>query len=595
MEVSGNGPSGRVEQIVEQAVAAIRKGEVEAAQKHLAKALSIDPNHEQAWLWLSGTIEQESERRYCLEKVLSINPENTMAKKGMARLSLVKSQRPAVVKDLSAAPKKPSSSANGVPVVEKEGDELPEPPLAALPDLTPGDLNGDEEEEEERESPIQRLLATITSLPSRLKKRPKKAKKDDDDDDELAEEIDDDLVDEVMEDEEDEEDGRPFVVTDDEVDDIDDDIEDDDDEALDDEVAGKRKKMLLAGFAIIVVAAFAVIGGLFFLSDAKLPFLPGGDTSSTAGTVPITGTTPITTAGATTPITTPLTTGDGSAPAGTPPGTGEFTPTDTITPTATPYEPPVLEEPTPTLPAEVPPLDETSPLVQRFTDEVRTGFVANGGNMRSSQRIAPDTVIGQICPGDQVEILAEQGGWYQFRITQLAADCHPNRVPLNTEGWASGTLVNEATFQPDELYPSMPSGLLPALFNGVVDGNTLDVTLSGDGTNTLVWFAGVDAPVAGAGGVECFGPEATEGLRALVQDASFVLYQEVTNEAGENQGYYVWLPNQQFLNYEMAQQGYAHVQSESPHTYQELLERAEIEARINQRGLWSPETCDGQR
>jgi hypothetical protein len=74
------------------------------------------------------------------------------------------------------------------------------------------------------------------------------------------------------------------------------------------------------------------------------------------------------------------------------------------------------------------------------------GTVNNGGNLRSDTAFAADTVIGQVCPGDRVAILQEREAegilWYQIRVTELAADCHPERVALDTEGWLSSILVD---------------------------------------------------------------------------------------------------------------------------------------------------------
>ncbi|PDW00299.1 SH3 domain-containing protein [Candidatus Viridilinea mediisalina] len=75
------------------------------------------------------------------------------------------------------------------------------------------------------------------------------------------------------------------------------------------------------------------------------------------------------------------------------------------------------------------------------------GTVLNGGNLRTEPVIVPETVIGQICPGDQFAFLAEQvlpdgARWHLIAITETALDCTPDRVPVATQGWASGTLLS---------------------------------------------------------------------------------------------------------------------------------------------------------
>lgn len=75
------------------------------------------------------------------------------------------------------------------------------------------------------------------------------------------------------------------------------------------------------------------------------------------------------------------------------------------------------------------------------------GSVVVAGNLRSAPRIAPDTVLGQVCIGDQVVFREEQNigadRWYRIRVTSLAEDCDPQRVPVGSEGWANSTLLSE--------------------------------------------------------------------------------------------------------------------------------------------------------
>jgi hypothetical protein len=74
-----------------------------------------------------------------------------------------------------------------------------------------------------------------------------------------------------------------------------------------------------------------------------------------------------------------------------------------------------------------------------------TQRVANGGNLRSAPRIAADTVIGQICPDDQVTVLSSQSLgaaiWKRIRVISTAKACHPERVPIGTEGWLNSSLL----------------------------------------------------------------------------------------------------------------------------------------------------------
>lgn len=76
------------------------------------------------------------------------------------------------------------------------------------------------------------------------------------------------------------------------------------------------------------------------------------------------------------------------------------------------------------------------------------GTVLAGGNLRSEPRIAPETVIGQICPGDGVEFLEQRtttdgSTWYRIRVTASSGVCTPQRVSVGSLGWASATLLSE--------------------------------------------------------------------------------------------------------------------------------------------------------
>lgn len=77
---------------------------------------------------------------------------------------------------------------------------------------------------------------------------------------------------------------------------------------------------------------------------------------------------------------------------------------------------------------------------------IGSGQVVNGGNLRSEPRIAPETVIGLIYPGDTITFLERRtvGGqlWLRIRIVQPAANRAGEGVASGTEGWASATLLS---------------------------------------------------------------------------------------------------------------------------------------------------------
>jgi hypothetical protein len=71
---------------MQQAISAFRAGEQDAAVALFAQSLQLDPKNERAWIWLSGMFTHPSERRYCLERVLELNPNNAAAQQDLNQL-----------------------------------------------------------------------------------------------------------------------------------------------------------------------------------------------------------------------------------------------------------------------------------------------------------------------------------------------------------------------------------------------------------------------------------------------------------------------------------------------------------------------------
>lgn len=76
---------------------------------------------------------------------------------------------------------------------------------------------------------------------------------------------------------------------------------------------------------------------------------------------------------------------------------------------------------------------------------IGTGAVIAGGNLRSAPVLGPETVIGQICPGDRVVFLeqrdVEASPWYRIRVVETGASCDVLHVTVGSSGWASGSLL----------------------------------------------------------------------------------------------------------------------------------------------------------
>jgi hypothetical protein len=82
------------DELLQQGIAALKAGQKVRARSLLEKVVQQDERHEIAWLWLSGAVDTDEERRRCLEKVLAINPNNSAARQGLDSISRRASTRP---------------------------------------------------------------------------------------------------------------------------------------------------------------------------------------------------------------------------------------------------------------------------------------------------------------------------------------------------------------------------------------------------------------------------------------------------------------------------------------------------------------------
>lgn len=90
----------QADQLYTRGVAAARGGQKAVAAGLLQQAVKLNPQHEQAWLWLSGVLDKPADVAFCLRAVLGINPGNERAQRGLALLE----QRLGTVPAPAAAP-----------------------------------------------------------------------------------------------------------------------------------------------------------------------------------------------------------------------------------------------------------------------------------------------------------------------------------------------------------------------------------------------------------------------------------------------------------------------------------------------------------
>ncbi|MEI8166286.1 MAG: hypothetical protein WCG26_07900 [Chloroflexales bacterium] len=75
-------------------IAALKHGDHTQGRSLLIEAVKQEPCNLHAWLWLSETAMSDDERRYCLQRVLTISPDHPAAQRGLSMLAHVPRSSP---------------------------------------------------------------------------------------------------------------------------------------------------------------------------------------------------------------------------------------------------------------------------------------------------------------------------------------------------------------------------------------------------------------------------------------------------------------------------------------------------------------------
>jgi hypothetical protein len=102
-------------ELIKQGIVALKAGQKAQARSLFEQALQQNKQSEMAWLWLSGAVDTNDERRACLETVLSINPNNGPAQRGLAQLPPKLPSPPPKPVTVSAPPRPEPVTAPVVP------------------------------------------------------------------------------------------------------------------------------------------------------------------------------------------------------------------------------------------------------------------------------------------------------------------------------------------------------------------------------------------------------------------------------------------------------------------------------------------------
>lgn len=82
------------DELLRQGIRALKAGQTAEARRLLMQVVQQDKRNEMGWLWLSGAVDTDEDRRACLENVLAINPGNQPARRGIEELNTKRKVRP---------------------------------------------------------------------------------------------------------------------------------------------------------------------------------------------------------------------------------------------------------------------------------------------------------------------------------------------------------------------------------------------------------------------------------------------------------------------------------------------------------------------
>ena len=133
----------------------------------------------------------------------------------------------------------------------------------------------------------------------------------------------------------------------------------------------------------------------------------------------------------------------------------------------------------------------------------------------------------------------------------------------------------------------------------VIDGDTVDI--SQDGVTTRVRLIGINSPesVDPRRPVECFGKQASAHAKELLNGKTVHIELDSTQDTYDKYGRllaYITLSDGTLFNQAMIREGYAYEYTyDTPYKYQKVFKAAQVSARKNELGLWSPRTCRGTK
>lgn len=134
----------------------------------------------------------------------------------------------------------------------------------------------------------------------------------------------------------------------------------------------------------------------------------------------------------------------------------------------------------------------------------------------------------------------------------------------------------------------------------VIDGDTIEVSHEPN-IKEKVRLIGINAPesVDPRRPVQCFGKEASDYLKDLLHNKTVYLKLDTSQQVYDKYGRllaYVYDNNDVFINKKLIEDGYAYEYTyQTPYAFQKEFKNAQSVAKENHIGLWSVNTCNGEK
>ena len=204
-------------------------------------------------------------------------------------------------------------------------------------------------------------------------------------------------------------------------------------------------------------------------------------------------------------------------------------------------------------------------------------------------------VIGIFAPTPKQEVVQNTEQSKQLTTENVEVEAATS-VPVTQKSESPKPVEAKAT-QPNPSTKNPTPSYTYYSVTSVVDGDTIKVNING--TVETLRLIGMDTPetVDPRKPVQCFGKEASNKAKELLAGTKVRLEKDSTQGEFDKYGRtlaYVYREDGLFYNKHMIEQGYAHEYTyNTPYKYQVEFKEAQKSAQENQRGLWSPTTCNG--